>query len=426
MSDARRLSRLGFAAVTAISMLAALSPSVAAGGSGSTRWVDDDGHAGPKNCGGSGSAYKRVQNAVNASHQNDTIMVCPGTYRGDVVVGPDKDGLTIRGTDPWKATLMPPLQEINTAREATVLVTIDEATDVTVRGLRLSMQNEANCTPVDMAVFVHGARRAQIRGNQIFASADSQDCGYRTGIYVTSKTPQTAGLGTIPATGVLIAHNLVTNFASVGIQASGDANVEAQITDNSLHYYRTFQPTAAAVAPSGRLGPAGFQSAGIEVTEQASAIVSFNVIQSAPDAPQPAAGPGLPEILSVGIATFEAEGIVTIRHNLIRRVSTGMYMQSIGIRINRNTVRKASVGLDIGFGGGSNSVVGNELYGAVDGIHVYQTGDNVFRDNTASADSGNYACDDETTGSGTAGTANTWTNNTGALDYPDGICDPAP
>ena len=171
MSDVRRLSRLGLAAVTALSVMAALSPTVAAGGSGSTRWVDDDGHAGPRNCSGSASAKKTVQKAVDASNQNDTILVCPGTYRGYVVVGPDKDGLTIRGTDPWKATLMPPLGEMSTAGEKPVMVTVDEATDVTIRGLRISMKNEPNCTDVDTAIFVLGARRHAIRGNQIFASA---------------------------------------------------------------------------------------------------------------------------------------------------------------------------------------------------------------------------------------------------------------
>jgi hypothetical protein len=42
--------------------------------------------------------------------------------------------------------------------------------------------------------------------------------------------------------------------------------------------------------------------------------------------------------------------------------------------------------------------------------------DNDFRDNAS------WDCYDTTSGSGTAGTANTWTNDLGQDDFPDGIC----
>ena len=44
-----------------------------------------------------------------------------------------------------------------------------------------------------------------------------------------------------------------------------------------------------------------------------------------------------------------------------------------------------------------------------------------FVDNDFSLNTG-LDCEDDTTGGGTAGTANAWTNNLGIDDDPDGIC----
>lgn len=50
------------------------------------------------------------------------------------------------------------------------------------------------------------------------------------------------------------------------------------------------------------------------------------------------------------------------------------------------------------------------------------TADNVFEKNVATG-SGVFSCEDQSSGSGTAGTANTWTKNSGEqVDEPDGIC----
>jgi hypothetical protein len=46
---------------------------------------------------------------------------------------------------------------------------------------------------------------------------------------------------------------------------------------------------------------------------------------------------------------------------------------------------------------------------------------NQIRGNTASGNAV-FDCEDESTGSGTAGTANTWVNNNGGTDSPNGIC----
>ena len=101
-----RAVRVLVATALASSLLASASASVLAGGV--TRYVDDDGHAGP-GCNGSGPAVKKVQKAVKVSGPGDTILVCPGNYRGRVLVGADGNGITIRGPNHGTATLLPPL-----------------------------------------------------------------------------------------------------------------------------------------------------------------------------------------------------------------------------------------------------------------------------------------------------------------------------
>jgi hypothetical protein len=69
-----------------------------------------------------------------------------------------------------------------------------------------------------------------------------------------------------------------------------------------------------------------------------------------------------------------------------------------------------------------NDVLGNVIRkSGIDGIHVFQGTDNRFIGNSI-AISGDQDCDDDTVGTGTAGTANTWQDNEGATSEPDGLC----
>lgn len=52
-----------------------------------TRWVDDDGGAGPTGCGGDRPAARSIQAAIDASGPGDTIRVCDGNYVGSLASG---------------------------------------------------------------------------------------------------------------------------------------------------------------------------------------------------------------------------------------------------------------------------------------------------------------------------------------------------
>ena len=103
--DARKRS----ASIGAL-LVAALATTItpASAGTTTTRWVDGDGHAGPNGCDSSASAFKSIQNAVNASNEDDTVIVCPGTYRQQVRIRGDRDGLTLKSSTPFGAALLTP------------------------------------------------------------------------------------------------------------------------------------------------------------------------------------------------------------------------------------------------------------------------------------------------------------------------------
>ncbi len=82
---------LALAGGTLVLSLASAVPVAAA--SSTTRWVDNDGHAGPGGCGGSAVASTSIQSAVTASNADDVVIVCPGTYTEQVRIRGDRDGL---------------------------------------------------------------------------------------------------------------------------------------------------------------------------------------------------------------------------------------------------------------------------------------------------------------------------------------------
>jgi hypothetical protein len=56
--------------------------------------------AGPAGCNGNLPVPKRIQLAINHSHEGDIIVVCPGDYFGRVQIDGRTD-LTVRAADPW-------------------------------------------------------------------------------------------------------------------------------------------------------------------------------------------------------------------------------------------------------------------------------------------------------------------------------------
>ena len=81
---ARRRRRIAGASIIGSLLVGLLATGAAAGGPASA-YVDDDGLAGP-GCDGAGMAFLEIQAALDASVPGTTILVCPGTYAGPLVM----------------------------------------------------------------------------------------------------------------------------------------------------------------------------------------------------------------------------------------------------------------------------------------------------------------------------------------------------
>ena len=182
MDGPRRSRAVG--AIVALALLTMAVPASAAGGT--TRYVDGDGHASAGNCDGSGHAFQHIQAAVNASGHNDTVIVCPGTYQEQVVIEGDRDGLTLRSSREFKATIKTPPSLSEGDVGGTVLVLVNRTDDVTIQGFKLVTRTQAPCDILDATIAAAGSRRTAIRGNRLLAPGASAtaDCYQSEGIIV--------------------------------------------------------------------------------------------------------------------------------------------------------------------------------------------------------------------------------------------------
>ena len=120
------------------------------------------------------------------------------------------------------------------------------------------------------------------------------------------------------------------------------------------------------------------------------------------------------------------------RSKIIDNVVTGSTFDGIalddqagpvtGNTVSTNQVSGGGTGIGL-YGADSNKVAKNKVENnSADGLFVDETSNsNTFTSNRASGNAP-YDCEDLSTGTRTAGTANTWKQNIGAAANPPGIC----
>jgi hypothetical protein len=463
--------------------LVATPTTYAAGGT--TRMVDDDGHAAVGDCAGHASVRKSIQKAVDDSADHDTILVCPGTYEEQVTVLGRND-LTIRSVVPFKAVILTP-QVLDSG--APYLVGIGLSRNDTLQGFTLVARTAAPCQVLGAAILTAEATGVMIRGNRIRATGPKTlgDCGFFEGIQVgfgvimPASASVTAGVrhawsvaapAVAPAAGpppsrATVAFNSIRDFKGAGIVAS-DAGTRALIRRNSVRFWHLSYtsgvpdscgypiPTAGGgsrarvirstlKAASGVLPAANNQlcfSIGIAQGIGASGNIRDNRVSSGPGSvdftAQGGVTPATPVMLAgilqfrpqtgpartlvsrnvvyaalAGIATVVGDG-TSIASNRISNTVNGVFVaQTVGASIKTNTSTASLVGI------GVNDAFVFSLFG----VDVQPSHDNRIKANHAG---GNLmeSCYDDTLGSGSQGSANTWTGNTAETNSsgPAGIC----
>ncbi len=386
MTSRRRAVALSVA--TTLLALSTVAPA-SAGTARTTRWVDDDGKAGPTSCSGKRTAKKSLQSAVNASDTNDVIIVCPGTYTGTVRVKGTRRGLTIRGYSKFSAHVKAP-----SSLDAP-LIWVQGVRNVTIKWLDLQFPTSGCRTREDDVNGIHASQASGIvvNTNQIrpVGSSTLGRCGYVDGILINrSKDARVTG-------------NVVKDFKSDGIWFMNGST--GKIDANKIYYYHT------------KAGTSALGGQGITVYSSAAQVLR-NTVRSY-------SGTSASH-LREGIVAKHSSGTVRMDGNRVWYVRTGLGSDDSTARITNNDARGVGDqgtgeqrGIHI-FDKSGNVASGNTLAGFEYGIKV-ESVDNTLTGNRVTASVDN-ACVDTTTGAGTAGTGNTWTGNTGIPSSPEGIC----
>lgn len=366
-------------------LLAAAVPAAASANARTTRWVDDDGKAGPTSCGGSRTATKRIQTAIDRSDRNDVVIVCPGSYTGLIEISGSRRGLTVRGYSKWTAVVKPPASLTDGP-----LVWMQNVSGVTLQGLTLQFPSTGCRTHVAdlQGVWARNVDGLRVVGNRIQTSgaATLGPCGYDDGIRVLSSDD------------ARVANNTVRDFKSDGI--SIEAGSVGKVDKNTVQFYHS----GAASSDDG--------DQGIRVYA-ARAEVTGNSVKSLATAGSH---------LEIGIVVQHGVGVSNIHDNVVRYTETGIGVIDSRAKVVSNDITGVGSlrGIHLLSGSGTQ-VLSNRVRSYDRGIEVESTG-NIIRANTA-ADNVTQGCLDTTSGDGTAGTGNEWTGNTGTPESsPVEIC----
>lgn len=402
------------------------------------RMVDDDGRASPGSCGGAGTAFKKIQGAVNAAGPGDTILVCPGSYREQVRIGGAKDGLTLRSVVLHEAIIRTPVEP---TRDSIVTIA-GGAEDVTLERFALRHRAELPLTagsggfPCGMfaGVRVDGPD-AVIRENHIQAtgSATLSPCGIPIGVAVGEGGPASA----------LVERNVVKDFAFGGIVV-GPPGVYLEARRNTVRFFHldAEEPFTAAgrqtagmraarawrgpTRGAGIAGPDEDLREGITVFGGPTADIVENTVEGARAGGGPVSG--IEPYLDGGIVVDTSSADVD--RNRVYRSGVGIVVYTSeppgvagvepGSRVRGNITNTNGGGILLVEVSGV-TVRGNRAGANVVGLEADEDADfNRFLDNDARGNL-DLDCLDETAGQA-IDVENEWTGNRAVTDQPPGIC----
>jgi hypothetical protein len=345
----------------------------ASAGDGPNMFVVDDDHADCPN-----ATFTSIQAAVDASGPGDQIKVCPGTYDEQVrIVGPSHDDLRLFSLVPLAAVVRMP--SIETMPRSIVLV--QDARDVDVRQFTISgpfafpacadtLDRHTGVRIVDGSATVFGNHITEIRNVNpaLFGCQDG------IGVLVGRQAESQVGTATL-------SHNLIDRYQKGGVVVD-NAGSYASITQNEIDGDPGLTPTIA--------------QNGVQVGRGASADVDHNEIRN-----NFFFRIGLDDT-AAGVLLFETAAHVSVDHNDVTGNGVGIDIDegATGLTIDHNDVTESHDNGVAAFTGSSGNTIS-------------------FNDAT---DNAPVDCYDETTGPGTAGTANSWIKDKGATQNRPGLC----
>ena len=344
-----------------------------------------------------GATYVTIQSAVDAAASHDEVTVCAGTYAEQITISAGKDGLVLRSSSPLAAVIQAPA----TMTDPGDIVRINAARDVTLEGFTIAgpLPNALFCSLLPRTgVRVDGGGSAIIRDDRLtdIRSEDPALRGCQNGIPILVGSEPEGEIGS-----ATVEHDTIEAYEKTGVLVD-NAGSSALIVENKV----TGDGPNAQIAQNG-----------IQVSNGADAFVGNNWVSGQIYSPSP---------LASGLL-FYLPGRVSAVGNQVRDADFGIVtVDATAPEIRDNTVAACTAeGFDIDeetSGTTGALIVGNESHdNGLDGIYVSgSSANNDIRENHMFADRELDARDDST-GHGTAGTANRWrrdrckTDNRGGL-----------
>jgi hypothetical protein len=359
--------------------------------------------------------YATIPAAVAAANAGDTIFVCAGTYSTTVIVDKSLRILGAQfGVDARTDRTTPSAESIVDSPTGGFIVQ-GGISNVTIDGF--TIQNAG--TPVQnndgIDAFAGGSGYTFINNiiaNNSFGINFSSDGTTPTLIehnrFVTNNQTGSAGgtgvfISNGPANNTAITENAFVGNDSAAVNTAGDSanfSVGLAITNNTSDEDATF----------------------VVVVNANGTVVSGNVIRHASPV-DPTAG----SAIFIGANTI---GVHVTGNAIQGGAASGIRVTDlfgatppIGLVISGNTVRSRLNGIRYSGNSTSGTITHNTVTAnSNDGILIESGNSGLAIDSNVATGSATFDCEDDTTGSGTAGTANTWTDNAGVTQRPVGIC----
>lgn len=406
-----RIRLLGIA-VTALAMSLMYAGTAMA----ATQWVNDDQSVGGNtSCADPG--FNDIQSAVTAAGIGDTIRVCSGVYDGQVLVNKP---LTIRG-----AKFGQDARTRGTSGESIVrgagaqTYGFDlEASNIVLDGFTIRAVQSGPGVQMSGSFSGYQVINDIIQNNAFGIYANSGSTNQNT-IRTNLIRNNNANLGVAAAAGngiytdqgtnrLLIARNRLVGqqnagflFTNTGTIVNRNVTIQYNQAVNNATFVSLFGNNTSFQIRSNTTndtnpGDNANQGSAIRIADNATGIVvSGNKIQHSPFS---------------GIAVRDAENTTQAPDNIAINSNTILYPAGNGIDVTDSVAGAVSV------------YKATVRHAGLDGISFGSTTSEDLINSSSALYSVNFDCEDPSTGTGTSGTANTWTNDVGPVADPPGIC----
>jgi len=375
--------------VVSVLILAALvtAPALAAA---RTIVVDDDGAGSYQACNESRRAKRTIGAAIRGAGRDDTIWICPGTYRETLTISGERDGLTIEGSRPHTTIVLAETVFGRDIIAGPAVILIDTVDRVTIRGLAIRVQRFRTYDPevrVGMSgIEAYHAQDLVIDDNAIAAVGNRSWSGLATGIRLLGSSAR-------------VTDNIIRDPFERGIRAgihSLRAGSDVTIRGNTV--------------ADPRAGDSPTKYAAISI-DGGDALVEENTITVKADGGDP---------FRYGIYVEDPTPYVTVRDNVIRRQSTGILaFGGYGLLISDNRVVDArlvgielvhissatirenhanaveddpGIGIRVDLDSGGNSIIANDATGST-GLDLFEEERRPYTGSDPNTWSGNIADD---------------------------------